>query len=102
MNTIRIIDWRPLRRNTLLGFCKAEFPSGVIISDITVLTSPRGPWASPPSKPMLNRDGVTVKDDATGKVRYVPIVEFKSAEIRHRWSDVVIQAMRAAHPGAFE
>jgi hypothetical protein len=55
MTGIRIRDWRPLRKNSLLGFCRAEFASGLVISDITVLTSPRGPWASPPSKPMLNR-----------------------------------------------
>jgi hypothetical protein len=80
-----------------LGFFKAEFPSGVIIDDIPILTSDRGPWASPPSKPMINRDGVVLKDEA-GKIR----IEFRSKEIRNRWSDAVIDALRAAHPEVFD
>jgi hypothetical protein len=101
MNTIKIRDWRPLRKNRLLGFCKAEFASGLIIGDITVLTSERGPWASPPSKPMVDRNGVVLKDEA-GKIRYSPFIEFTSKEIRNRWSSAVIQAMRAAHPEVFD
>lgn len=49
---IRITDWRPLPKNSLLGFAQVEFPSGLIISDVTILTGDRGLWASPPSKPM--------------------------------------------------
>ena len=62
--------------------------------------SPR-PWASPPSKPMVDRNGVVLKDEA-GKVKYSPIVELTSKEIRNRWSSAVIDAMRAAHPEAFD
>lgn len=90
-----------MRRNSLLGFAKVEFPSGLIVSDVTILTGERGPWASPPSKPMINRDGVVLKDD-NGKIKYTPIIEFTSKEIRNRWSDAVIDAMRAAHPEVFE
>jgi hypothetical protein len=93
MNTTRILDWKPVRRNSLLGFAKVEFPSGLVIGDVTVLTSELGPWASPPSKPMISGEGVVMKD-AGGKIRYVP---FKSKEIRSRWSSAVIEAMRAAH-----
>jgi hypothetical protein len=98
--SVRILDWKPLRKNSLLGFCKVEFPSGLVISDITVLTSPRGPWASPPSKTMVDRNGVVLKD-AAGKIRYSRFIECKSKEIRDRWSSAVIEAMRAAHPGVF-
>jgi hypothetical protein len=100
MTGIRILDWRPLRKNSLFGFCKVEFPSGMVIADVTILTSERGPWASPPSKPMITADGVVMKD-AGGKIRYSPFIEFSSKEIRQRWSNAVIEAMRAAHPEAF-
>jgi hypothetical protein len=80
MNTIRILDWKPVRKNTLLGFCKAEFPSGLVIGDITILNGERGPWASPPSKLMITGD-VAMKD-AGGKVRYSPIIAFSSREVR--------------------
>jgi DNA-binding cell septation regulator SpoVG len=97
----RIIEWRPLRKNSLLGFARVGFPSGMVISDVTILSGDRGPWASPPSKPMLDRDGVAMKDQR-GKIRYSPLIEFTSKEIRDRWSDTVIEALRSAHPEAFE
>ena len=99
MSTISILDWRPLRKNSLLGFAKVELPSGMIISDVTILTGTNGPWASPPSKPQVGRDGAVLKD-ASGKVRYTPIIEFKDKQTRDRWSAAVIEAMRAAHPDA--
>jgi DNA-binding cell septation regulator SpoVG len=64
----RIIEWRPLRKNSLLGFAKVAFPSGMIISDITIMAGERGPWASPPSKPLIDRDGAVMKDASSGKV----------------------------------
>jgi len=100
MSAIVILDWRPMRRNSLLGFAKVELPSGMIISDVTILTGDKGPWASPPSKPQLSRDG-TVMKDASGKVRYSPIIEFRDKQTRNRWSDGIIEALRIAHPEAF-
>jgi hypothetical protein len=97
VTAVKIIDWRPLQKNSLLGFCKGQFASGLIITDITILTSERGPWASPPGKPMISRDGVVLKDEK-GKVKYTPVIEFSNKEIRQRWSDAVIEAMRAAYP----
>ena len=97
MASLKILDWREMRRNSLLGFAKVEFPSGMIVSDVTLLQGEKGPWASPPSKPMIGRDGAVMKDDA-GKVRYVPIIEFVDKATRNRWSDSVIEALRAAHP----
>jgi DNA-binding cell septation regulator SpoVG len=98
--TIQIRDWRALRKGSLLGFAKVELPSGMIIADVTILSGDRGPWASPPSKPMIDRDGVVLKD-AGGKVRYSPIIEFSSKEIRDRFSAGVIDGLRAVHPEAF-
>ncbi len=94
-----ILDWRPLRKNSLLGFVKVELPSGMVIADVTALDGERGAWASPPSKPMIDRDGAVMRD-ATGKVRYTPIIEFTSKEIRNRFSESVIAALRQSHPEA--
>ena len=96
---LRILEWRPLRKNSLLGFAKVELPSGLVINDVTVLTSERGLWASPPSKPMVDRNGVTMKDPS-GKLRYVQVIEFVSKETRNRFSSAVIEALRAVHPEA--
>ena len=97
MSGILIRDWRPMRKGSLLGFARIELPSGMLISDVTILTGERGPWASPPSKPMIGKDG-TALTDSNGKLRYSPIIEFTSKEVRDRFSAAVIEAMRAAHP----
>ncbi len=81
MSAIKVRDWRPMPKGSLLGFVKVELPSGMILTDVTILTGRDGPWASPPSKPMIGRDGVAIKDPA-GKPRYSPIVEFTSKEVR--------------------
>jgi hypothetical protein len=99
MSTFIVREWRPLRKNSLVGFAKVELPSGMILADVTVLAGANGPWASPPSKPMIGSDGVVMKD-ASGKVRYSPIIEFTSKEIRNRFSAAVIEAVREAHPEA--
>lgn len=98
---MKILDWREMRRNSLLGFAKVEFASGLIIADVTILTGERGPWASPPSKPMVSRDGTVMKDES-GKICYVPIIEFTSKDIRNKWSGSIIEAMRTAHPEVFQ
>ena len=100
-NTAKLLDWREMRRNSLLGFAKVEFPSGLILHDVTVLRGERGPWASPPSKPMVGSDGTVMKDEA-GKTRYVPIIEFASREARDRFSEDVIAAVRTVHPEVLE
>ena len=53
-----ILDWRPMRKNSLLGFARVQFSSGMIVSDVVVLNGERGPWASPPSKPQIGSDGM--------------------------------------------
>ena len=101
MSGVRILDWRALRKNSLIGFAKAELPSGMVIADVTVLTSEGGAWASPPSKPMIGRDGSVMKD-ANGKIKYQPIIEFTSKNVRDKFSRAVVEALRAAHPEALE
>ena len=97
---MRIRDWRPMQKGALLGFAKVEQPSGQILNDCTIMAGSDGPWASPPSKPMVGKDGRVITDDR-GKTKYSPIIEFTSKDVRSRWSDAVIAALREAHPEAF-
>ena len=98
---MKIREWKPLRKGSLLGFARVETPSGMVLHDVTILSGERGRWASPPSKQMIGRDGTVLKDDV-GKVRYSPVVEFASREARERFSAAVVAAMEAAHPEAFQ
>ena len=84
----------------MLGFARVELPSGMVVNDVSVLSGEHGPWASPPGKAMLGRDGVALTD-GNGKVRYTPLIEFTSKEIRRRFSDAVIEGLRASYPDAF-
>jgi hypothetical protein len=98
--TIKIREWRPMQRNSLLGFVKIEMPSGMILAEVAIMTREHGAWAAPPSKPLILRDGTATRDTA-GKVRYAPLISFATKELRDRFSSAVIGALRVAHPEAF-
>jgi hypothetical protein len=98
--TTTILDWRPITAvGDLIGFCSAQFPSGVIFHDCGVFLKNGHAWASPPGKPQVGRDG-TVLRDKDGKKLYSKIIEFSSNAIRNRWSDTVIAALRRDFPDA--
>jgi hypothetical protein len=99
MSGVRLKEWKPMERNALRGFATVEFASGLVINDVSVLVTDGKPWASPPSKPMLNRDGQALKDK-NGKIRYQPIIEFANKAARDRWSDAVVGVVQRAHPEA--
>jgi hypothetical protein len=86
------------RSNTLRGFARVILPSGMILHDVGIFVDGGRAWATPSSKAMLDKDGVALRDDA--KIRYSPVVTFVSKELRAKFSDAVIEAMRIAHPDA--
>ena len=96
-----LLSWRPFIKNSLRGFAEVELPSGLRISDIPVLVGRNGPWASLPSKPILDRDGAQ-KRDANGKPQYAPILAWRDRELSDRFSAAVIELVRAANPGALD
>jgi hypothetical protein len=98
--TLIVEDWKPVGRNTLLGFCRVRLPSGMILHDVAVHTRDGTWWVSPASKPMLSADGTALRD-AEGKIRYQPIVSFEKTA-RQRFNSAIIDALRLAHPEVFE
>lgn len=96
---ITIEEFTPVIKNTLRGFAKIALPSGMILSDVSVHVANGTAWASPASKPVLDRDGMAMRD-VSGKIRYVPVVSFARRELRDRFSAEVVAALRAAHPEA--
>jgi hypothetical protein len=98
--TVIIEEFKPLRRNSLRGFVRVRMPSGVTFHDVSVHCSNGTYWASPASKPQINRDGACLRGK-DGKILYVPIVSFASRELRDKFSVAVIDATRLAHPEAF-
>lgn len=96
-STFIIEEFSAVTRNTLRGFCKVRMPSGMIIADVAVHVRDGRAWASPPSKPMLDRSGTQMKG-ADGKLLWVQLISFASREQRDRWSDAAIAAVRQSHP----
>jgi hypothetical protein len=99
---IRCIAFRPMRRNTLLGFATVEHGSGLVLSDCPVHEKDGRSWAAAPGKPMVGADGSVMREPDTGKVRYTAIVTFVDDATRRRWSDAAVAAVRRDHPEAFE
>jgi hypothetical protein len=93
-------DWKPVGRNTLLGFCRVRLPSGMILSDVAVHTKNGKFWATPAGKPRLGRDGLQMTDPTTGKLQWSPIIAFETKQISDRFSAQVIEALRRGFPDA--
>lgn len=94
-----ILDWRPVVKNTLRGFAVVRQPSGMVIADVGVHEREGKAWASPPSKPMLDRDGRQLRD-TDGKARWSNLISFADRATQTTWSDAVVAAVRAQHPEA--
>jgi hypothetical protein len=100
--TIAIVAWRPLIKGALRGFTTVQLPSGLKLIDCPVLVSSGGKvWVSLPSKPVLDREGKH-KIGPDGKPAYAAVAEWSSRELRDRFSEVVIEAVRRLHPGALD
>ena len=98
-NSFVATNWRPLRKGSLIGFVSVSMPSGIIIHEVSILETNGRFWASPPSKPMIDRNGAVMTGD-DGKRRYSALIEFADRDTRARWSAAVIAALRAAEPEA--
>lgn len=93
-----LLDWKPMRRNSLLGFANVQL-GALKIKDVAVNTSNGRTWANLPSKPMIDRDGNVTRDE-NGKIRYLPLLEWSSRESSDRFSEAVIAAVEEKNPGA--
>src|SRR5258708_30118497 len=73
---IQLLDWRPMRRNTLRRFCNVELASGLKIHEIAIHTKAGKWWASLPARPVLDRAGKHVSDDS-GHRQYAPLLSWR-------------------------
>jgi hypothetical protein len=102
MSGVVIEDFKSVPKNTLRGFARAQFPSGMVLAEIGIHVGGDGnAWASPPSRTMLDRDGNAMRDPA-GKLRWQPLITFTSGKIRNAWSGQVIDALLAQFPDALD
>ncbi|MGE0290406.1 MAG: hypothetical protein AB7I42_28970 [Bradyrhizobium sp.] len=97
MSGVTVLGFRPIVKGALRGFAQVRFPSGMILNDVVVMSGPHGLWATPPSKPMIGRDGLPITDQ-NGKQKYSQIIEFVDKLTRDRFSKAVVDAVVSVHP----
>jgi hypothetical protein len=97
---LRLISFKPVRKNSLIGFATIELPIGLKLLDVPVLVSNGKAWAALPAKPRIE-DG-RQKLDANGKPAYLPLLEWRSKELRERFSQRVVELVRTVHPEVFD
>ncbi len=93
-------EFKAVRKDSLRGFARVRLLSGMILHDTGVYYNGETWWASPPSKPVLDRSGKQVVK--AGKRQYQPTVTFVSREKGDRFTDGVIAALRVSHPEVFD
>jgi len=93
---MKLIEWRPMPRNSLRGFATIELPSGLTIADVSIHVSHGKAGASLPAKPKINSDGTARRGD-DGKVIYSPILKWRTRELQDGFSADVVQAIEAQH-----
>jgi hypothetical protein len=96
---LRLLDFKLVRKNSLTGFAAVAIdPPGLVINDIPVCQAANGrAWATLPSRPMIDAQGEVMRDDR-GKVRYSAILEWRSRELRERFSNAVVTAVSRRYP----
>jgi len=100
---MRLVSFKQLpNRNggALVGFANVELPSGLKINDCPVLISNGKAWAAFPAKPQIGQDGRQIVID--GKKQFTAILSWPDRATANRWSDAVVDLVRAKHPEAFD
>jgi hypothetical protein len=100
--SVTVISWRDgAIGERVVGYASIKIETALgptIIREIAITQRDAGLWASPPSRPVYDRDGSPMRA-GNGKPRYAPILEPAN---RAAWSDAVCRAVEAAMPGVLK
>jgi hypothetical protein len=98
--SITVTDFKPLARNTLVGFATIHIPEmRLTLRDVAIHQKGNERWAQLPAKPQIDREGVAIRKD--GKIQYSTILEFDDRTVRDAFSGAVIAALLEHEPNAF-
>ena len=100
--TIVCRDFKPLHRNSLLGFATIEIVElHMRFFDVTIHQKGESRWAQLAAKPQIGKDGNVIRDSA-GKIKYSAVTDFRDEATRKAFSHKVCEAVAAFAPDAFE
>ena len=85
-----LVEFKPVVRNTLRGFCILDIPPGIIVYDVSVHEKNGKRWASLPSKPVLDSEGRHVVTHS-GQKQYAALLAAR-----------VVALVLEHDPGAFD
>jgi hypothetical protein len=80
---VKITNWKPLAKGSLLGFFDVELPSGLIMRRCSLCHKDGKRWVNPPQAQWTRNDGT---------ITYSKLVEFRDRPTEVRFHE---QALRA-------
>jgi hypothetical protein len=94
----RITQWAPFEDSgALLGKCTVAFRNGLVISGVPVFRKGNGGVSiGTPDCPLVDGQGMQLRDPETGKRRYGKVVSFATHEARERWNATIAAALADA------
>jgi hypothetical protein len=100
--SVRCIEFKALQRNTLKGFATIAIDAlRLEVRDVSIHRKGTSAWAALPSKPQI-KNGELVKDPDTGKIAYVPILQWSSRQVADAFSRAAIAAVLERDPTALD
>lgn len=91
-----VIRYRPVGRGEIIGAVAVQAPSGLQFHELLLLQRGERRWIQPPSRPLVDREGRLLTDEA-GRPRWAgPAITFASEACRERFYARVIAAIEAS------
>jgi hypothetical protein len=81
---IEIADWKPHRKNTLVGTFSATLPSGMVLHNLMLHEKGEARWIGLPSREWTNDHG---------QKQYAKLIEFVDWATANRFRDAVLAAL---------
>jgi hypothetical protein len=97
----KLINWRPHRKGTLLGFVIVELPIGLQIADITIHRKDGRFWVSMPARPLFDTSGRPLTG-IDGKQKYSAFLSWRDRDLSDRFSARVVELLRQKYPQALD
>jgi hypothetical protein len=91
--SVTVLDFKAVERGSLRGFANASVKELHLVCDVAIHERDGPRWAQLRSKPQLDRNGKTVRDPETGRVKYIPVVQFGSRKVADAFSARVLKAL---------
>ena len=84
---IKVSNFRPCQKNTLLGFVTLTLPSSLVIRDCTIHRKNDSRWIGLPAREYTKPDGTKA---------WSPVLEFADSDAKKRFQWMALQALEQA------